>query len=266
MYTPTSRSILATAVLAVALLGAPIASAAPTYAYLWDTNQCQSDDQLYLNQVVREYGVSRTTLEPMLPRLRSVSTDLPVVLFISRSSGQPVAAIVDLRTRGMNWIDVFRQLGVRSDLLFVDLDRDPGPSYRTAWTSWRANPSSLRLTDYQVRDLVQLQVVRRLSGVSVSEVAQTRARGRSPIVLVAEKYRRTNNAAAGVPPGHGGVPPGHGGVPPGRVKNGVPPGHRDVVAGQAQGKASPQATAKAKDKGQGQGKSKAKDKGKGGKK
>jgi hypothetical protein len=274
MYTPMSRSIIATAVLALALLAAPIASAGPTYSYLWDTNQCHSDDELYLNQVVRDYGVSRTALEPILPRLRTVSSDLPVLLFVSRSSGQPVAAIMDLRTRGMNWIDVFRQLGIRYDLLFVDLDRDPGPPYRTAWTSWRANPSSPRLTDYQVRDLVQLQVVHRLSSVPVFEVAQTRVRGHSPIVLVTEKYRRTNTAAAGVPPGHGGVPPGHGGVPPGQVKNGVPPGHRGVVAGQAQGKskvraqrvtaqATPQATGKAKSKSQGQGKGKSESKGKG---
>jgi hypothetical protein len=224
---------LQSARLAAGALGLILAAAVPARAYtfadcLWDLNTCRSDRDLFLSLALRDSGVTRPVLEPVLPRVRNVYYDLPVILFVSRNTGRPVDAIIDLRARGLTWAQVFRQLGLGYDPLFVDLTVAPAYPYRTAWTYWRRNPATVRLTDVQVRDLVQLQYGHRLTGIPVVEVARARARGRSPVVLVAEKHGRTY-AAVGVPPGHGGIPPGHGGVPPGRVKSGVPPGHRKVT-------------------------------------
>jgi hypothetical protein len=212
--------------LAILVLAAAVPAGAFTqYDYLFDPGAVRNDNQMFLNLTVTDSGVARVTLEPLLPRIRYVESDLPVMLFLSRQSGRPVDGIVAMRSRGLSWARIFSDLGLRYDPLFADFDQDPGPRYRTVWTTWRTRPTALRLTDYQVRDLVQVQYGHRLASVPVVEVTRARARGRTPIVFVAEKRGR-HYARLGVPPGHGGVPPGHGGVPPGQVKNGVPPGHK----------------------------------------
>lgn len=223
----------AKALFALALLAAPTAAQALTYDYLFVPERVQTDRQLYLNLVVQDSGIGRATLEPLLPRIRYVTTDLPVLLFLTRASGRPLDAILTLRLRGLSWAQVFRDLGLGYQPLFVDIDRDPGGVYHTVWTTWRSEPTRVRLTDVQVRDLVDVQLGRKWAGTSAFDLAQARARGRPVAVIVADKHGRPfrAGAVAGVPPGHGGIPPGHGGVPPGRVKNGVPPGHKYVEHG-----------------------------------
>jgi hypothetical protein len=212
--------------LAVTALAVPV-RAQNVYAYLYDPARVTTDDQLFLNLAVRDAGLTRTVLDPLLPRVRSLDSDLPVILFIARQTGRPVNAIVDLRARGASWAEVFRQLGIGYDTLFTGINADPGPYYRSTWTYWTAHRDAPRFTDAQVRSLARLQLAQRLAGVPVLEVARVR----NPVVIVADRRGRPYAArAAGVPPGHGGVPPGHGGVPPGQVKNGVPPGHRSAVS------------------------------------
>jgi len=212
--------------LALLVLAAAVPAGAFTqYDYLFDPGAVRNDNQMFLNLTVSDSGVARVTLEPLLPRIRYVESDLPVMLFLARQTGRPVDSIVDMRYRGLSWASIFSDLGIRYDPLFADFDQDPGPRYRTVWTTWRIRPTALRLSDYQVRDLVQVQYGHRLASVPVVEVIRARARGRTPVVFVAEKRGR-NYTRLGVPPGHGGVPPGHGGVPPGQVKSGVPPGHK----------------------------------------
>jgi hypothetical protein len=206
-------------------LAAAIPAAAYTqYEYLFEPAAVRNDNQMFLNLTVTDSGVARATLEPLLPRIRYVDSDLPVMLFMARQSGRPVGAIVDLRARGYSWARIFSDLGLRYDPLFTDFTNDPGPRYRTVWTTWRTQPTTLRLSDYQVRNLVQVQYGHRLASAPVVEVI----RARTPVVFVAERRGRTYSRL-GVPPGHGGIPPGHGGVPPGQFKNGVPPGHRYVA-------------------------------------
>jgi hypothetical protein len=273
------RTVLVAAVAIVMAAGAVPARAYAFADCLWDLNTCRNDRDLFLSLAFRESGLSRPALEPVLPRVRYVSADLPVILFLTRTSGRPVDVIVDLRSRGLTWTQVFRQLGIGYEPLFVDFSSDLGSPYRTSWIEWRRSPTAVRLTDVQVRDLVQLQLAHRLAGVPVVEVARARARGRSPVVLVAEKHGRSY-AAVGVPPGHGGVPPGHGGVPPGQVKTAVPPGHRRAagvaVVPRAEGRRevkvktktvvvprAPEPPGHAKAKGEGKGEEKGRGEGKG---
>ena len=223
-FLPGARTLLA-----LALLTAPTAAQALTYEYLFTPERIQTDRQLYLNLVVQDSGVPRATLEPLLPRMRYVTTDLPIVLFLTRASGKPVDSILTLRTRGLSWAQVFRDLGLGYQPLFVDLDRDPGGPYHTVWTSYRSEPTRLRLTDAQIRDLVDLQLGRKWAGMSAYDLARARARGRSVVVAVADKHGR-----------------------PYRIMNGVPPGHRRVEGGVV--------VVKEKDKGQGKGHSDGDDK------
>jgi hypothetical protein len=219
-----SSLALRTGLLGLLLAAAIPAGAYTQYDYLFEPAAVHNDTQMFLNLTVTDSGVARLTLEPLLPRIRSVDSDLPVILFVTRQTGRPVASIVDLRSRGYSWSRVFSDVGLRYDPLFADYSEDVSPRYRTVWTTWRTRPAALHLTDYQVRDLVQVQYGHRLTRAPVVEVVRTR----TPVVFVAERRGRAYSRV-GVPPGHGGVPPGHGGVPPGQVKNGVPPGHKYAV-------------------------------------
>ncbi len=218
------RTVGGAIVLTVTAMTLP-ARAQNVYAFLYDPARVTNDDQLFLNLAVRDAGLTRAALDPVLPRVRSLDSDLPVILFIARQTGRPVDAIVDLRARGASWAQVFSQLGIRYDTLFAGIDRDPGPYYRSSWSYWTAHRDRPQFTDVQVRELARLQLAQRIAGVPVFEVARVR----TPVVFVAERRGRPWVRAAGVPPGHGGAAPGHGGIPPGQVKNGVPPGHREAV-------------------------------------
>jgi hypothetical protein len=265
------RTIGGAILLAVTVMTLP-ARAQNVYAYLYDPARVTTDDQLFLNLAVRDAGLTRTMLDPLLPRVRSLDSDLPVILFIARQTGRPVDAIVALRAQGASWADVFRQLGIRYDTLFTGIDRDPGPYYRSTWSYWTAHRDRPQFTDVQIGELARLQLAQRIAGVPIYEVARVR----NPVVVVADRRGRPWTArAVGVPPGHGGVPPGHGGVPPGQVKNGVPPGHRDVVNVENAGKVKVKEKGhdrddgdhrdhgdKGKARGQGQGKGKGKGHGK----
>ncbi|HYU44467.1 MAG TPA: hypothetical protein VEQ84_20145 [Vicinamibacteria bacterium] len=225
------RTIGGAIILTVTAMTLP-ALAQNVYAYLYDPARVTNDDQLFLNLAVRDAGLTRAALDPVLPRVRSLDSDLPVILFIARQTGRPVDAVVDLRARGASWAQVFSQLGIRYDTLFAGIDRDPGPYYRSSWSYWTAHRDRPQFTDVQVRELARLQLAQRIAGVPVFEVARVR----NPVVFVAQRRGRPWVRAAGVPPGHGGVPPGHGGIPPGQVKDGVPPGHREAVRVEDHGK------------------------------
>src|SRR5438552_1254887 len=129
------RTAAATAALVLAAMTLP-ARAQNVYAYLYDPARVRTDDQLFLNLAVRDLGLAPSVLDPLLPRVRSLQSDLPVIFFLSRQTGRPVAEIVDLRARGLSWAQVFRRLGLGYDTLFTGIDRDPGPYYRSTWTYW----------------------------------------------------------------------------------------------------------------------------------
>src|SRR5712691_12689754 len=92
--------------------GTPPASAATSFDFLFSMDHVTDDNQFFLNVAVTDYGYSRPVLEPILPRLRYVEVDLPVVLFLAHESGRSVDSIVALRVRGMPWSAVFVELGV----------------------------------------------------------------------------------------------------------------------------------------------------------
>lgn len=208
---------LACATAAMIAAAARPALAGASFDFLFNVNSVSNDDQLFLNLTVSNYGYDRAALEPVLPRLRNVEVDLPVVLFLAKESGRPVDFIVGLRVRGLAWSAIFTELRLRPDVLFVGIDRDPGPPYGRAWGYWRKHPRELRLADADVAGLVQVQLGSRVAGRSAFELARARGRGQRVAFLVAEKHGRPYKAAKagkddrGQGRGHGpGKPHGHG--------------------------------------------------------
>ena len=189
--------------------GAAAAAAGPSFEFLFNPNRVINDHQLFLNLAVSNSGYDRAVLEPVLPRIQNVEADLPVVLFAAQQSGEPVGAVVDLRSRGLGWPAVFTRLHVAPDVLFAGIDRDPGPPYGKAWGYWKQNRSKVRLSDDEVRGLVQVQMGSRWAGASPYELARARSQGKSVVTFVADKHGRPFQGGGPVKE-KGGKQKGHG--------------------------------------------------------
>jgi hypothetical protein len=188
--------VLAAALLAVALIAvAPPASAATSFDYLFNMSSVTDDNQMFLNLTVRKYGYEPADLDPVLPRLRSVELDLPVVLFLSRKSGESIETIAGIRSRGFAWSVIFQKVGVPIGVVFSGIESDPGPPYGKAWGHWKKNPRSARLADPDIAGLVQIQIGSRWARLTPYELARARGQGKKVTVLVAEKKGRPYRAA-----------------------------------------------------------------------
>jgi hypothetical protein len=190
-----SRAFIGLAVLAGLQLFPRVAQAGVSFDFLFSTSSVSDDDQYYLNLAVSNYGYPRTVIEPVLPRVRYVEQDLPVILFLANVSGRPVDAIVDLRAGGLGWSVIFSRVGVPYDVLFVDIDRDPGPPYGKAWGHWKKNPKRCVLSDSDIANFVNVQVGHRVTGISPYEIAHARSGGKSIATFVSDKKGRPHGQA-----------------------------------------------------------------------
>jgi hypothetical protein len=160
-------------------------------------DRVHNDNQYFLNLAVSNYGYQRPVLEPLLPRVRYVEADLPVLFFLQHASGWPLPALVDLRAQGGSWSVIFTRVGVPLDVLFVGIPEDPGPPYGNAWGYWKKNPRGARLRDRDVCDLVKVQLASRWVGAPAYEVARGYPRGVTAPVFVADKKGRPYHAEQG---------------------------------------------------------------------
>ncbi len=192
---------LAALALGLGLLGwAPPASAGSSVDFLFSVEHATNDQQYFLGLAVSNYGYSRQVLEPVVPRLRYLEVDLPVVLFLARESGRPVDLIVGWRAEGLSWSVIFGRARVPVDVLFARIDRDPGPPYGKAWGHWKKNRRAVRLSDSDIAGLVQIQIGSRVSGVTPFELARARGQGRAVASVVAKEKGRPYQRAK--PKGH----------------------------------------------------------------
>jgi hypothetical protein len=190
-------------------LVAPPAEADTSVEFLFSSSSVTNDNQFFLHLAVGNYGYPRTVIEPVLPRLHHVEEDLPVVLFLAKASKRPVDFIVGLRSESLSWSVIFTRVGVPYDVLFVGIDRDPGPPYGNAWGYWKKNPKKLKLSDDDIVGLVNVQIGHRVTGLAALDIAQAQGRGASVAVVVADKKgrpHRAEQADKGAPHAKGGKP------------------------------------------------------------
>ena len=181
---------MALALLTALFIATTPAVAGTSFDFLFSMDRVTNDNQMFLNLAVGSSGYNRAVIEPVLPRIRYVEVDLPVILFVSRQCGRPVDAIVDLRAQGLSWSVIFSRVGVPVDTLFVGIDQDPGPPYGKAWGYWKKDRAAAHISDDDVRGLVQVQYGSRWAGVATYEMARGRSQGKSVVTVVAEKHGR----------------------------------------------------------------------------
>ena len=186
------RIAIGSAVLVVLVLcgGAGAARAATGWEFLFDMARVTNDSQYFLHLAVGDAALPRPVVEPVLPRLRSVQSDLPVALFLAKQSGRPLDFIVSLRSQGVSWSLIFGKCGVPVDILYAGIDRDPGPPYGKAWGYWKKHGRSAWIPDPDVVGLVQVQFAQRFCAVPAYTLAGERGRGVSVYTVVADKKGR----------------------------------------------------------------------------
>jgi hypothetical protein len=210
-------------VAALAAAGSP--ASAGSFDFLFSLDHVHSDTQYFLNLAVSNYGYTRPALEPLLPRVRYVESDLPVLLYLQHSSGWPLPQLVDLRARGASWSVIFTHVGVPQAVLFEGIPDDPGPPYGKAWGYWKKSPRGARLQDRDVCDLVRIQMASHWVGARQEELARGYAHGVTAPIYVAEKKGRPWHSGDGNAQGEnqgnrGGHGGGHGhGKPQGKPKH-----------------------------------------------
>ena len=183
-----------------AVVAAARPATAGSFDFLFGMDQVHNDTQYFLNLAVSNYGYQRPVLEPLLPRVRYVESDLPVLLYLQQASGWPLANLVELRAQGSSWSVIFTRVGVPQAVLFEGIPEDPGPPYGNAWGYWKKNPRGARLRDHDVCDLVRIQMASQWVGIRQGDLARGYSKGITAPIYVADRkgrpWRDAGQAAA----------------------------------------------------------------------
>jgi len=188
--------ILLTAALALCAASTS-ARASTSFEFLFSTSHVHNDSQFFLNLAVADSGFSRPALEPYLPRLRYLESDLPVVLYLARTSGRSVEFIIGLRSQGLAWSVILDRCHVAPDVLFVGIDRDPGPPYGNAWGYWKKQGRRVRLSDNDIAGLVHVQYGSRWLSTGTYDLAHNGGGRKQVVSLVANKQGHRYAQAGG---------------------------------------------------------------------
>ncbi|HYV84422.1 MAG TPA: hypothetical protein VFB49_00775 [Patescibacteria group bacterium] len=194
---------------AVSILFPPaVASAADLFYNATIGLKVNDDARFFLNLTNEHYAVPEPTAVAVVKRCPRPQDDYPVVMLLARASGRSADAILSMRLHGAPWVDVFARCQVSPDVLFVGMDRDPGPPYGHAWGYWKKHDhggdARAALSDVQITDLAKLQIVSGYYHVSPYTVVAERQRG-STIERYAVVHGRPAGAVAAKQghPGHG---------------------------------------------------------------
>lgn len=120
--------------------------------------------------------------------------EIVVVLFIARGAGVSPDAVASLRSSGASWASILRTYSVGAGALWIPFPEETllGPleeTYRTFLETPRASWSSIELSDEAVIALVNIRILARQVGVTVSHVLRTWD-GEGGFVLVHQRITR----------------------------------------------------------------------------
>lgn len=123
--------------------------------------------------------------EPLIVRLLEAGTpdeQLPVVGLLSRELGQTPDRIVELHRTGLSFLDITLRFGRGPEIFYVPITVDPGPPYGNAWGYYKKTPRSrwntIRLTDGEIVDLVNLRVAADHYRVAPERIVELRRKGK----------------------------------------------------------------------------------------
>jgi hypothetical protein len=111
--------------------------------------------------------------------------ELPVVFFIAQMAHVSPEAIVDLRLRGMNWMDITLHFGLNPEIYYIPVRQ--GPPYGHAYGHYKNHPKSGwhkgDLRDSDIVNQVNLKFISEHHRFAPEKIMKYRSEGRSfPII------------------------------------------------------------------------------------
>lgn len=167
-------------------------------AYVFDRQAAATGEQRFVNTIVAASGVPRHEIEPVLPKMKRLKSELPVLLDLHRESGKPLPELLDMRKSGLRWIEMRKKLKLPLKPLFAGVTGTMPDPYREAWREWRMKYDP-EISDEQIRELVLLQTAHRVTGKPVAAIVEQRTKkGLTPEQMIAETDpdKAAANAAA----------------------------------------------------------------------
>ncbi|MGE5238770.1 MAG: hypothetical protein ACM3ON_08210 [Chloroflexota bacterium] len=119
--------------------------------------------------------------------------DAPVVFFLAQRAHVAPATIVDLRLRGLSWMDITLHYGLSPEIYYVPVTYVPGPPYGKAYGYYKKLPrkkwKEIRLHDDDVVNLVNLGFISNHYRYKPEEVISLRSKGKE-FVAVHDEVRK----------------------------------------------------------------------------
>lgn len=132
--------------------------------------------------------------------------EMPVVFFLAKKCYVSPSIIIRHRRDGLSWMDICLKYGLTVEIFWVDLKHTPGPPYGKAWGHFKKKKKdkwgSIRLTDIEIVNFVNLKFISGHYGYPPDEVVKMRGKGAS-FVKIHGKVKRAGppkKNMAGPPP------------------------------------------------------------------
>jgi hypothetical protein len=123
--------------------------------------------------------------------------EMPVVLHVAAKARVEPEKLVEMRLKGQSWADISLKFGLGAEIFHVPLEKDPGPPYGKAYGYFKKHPKSewnkIKLSDDEIKSMVNLQFIAKRHSTSVDEVVKIGAGG-SDFVAVFGNVKRHKHA------------------------------------------------------------------------
>jgi len=120
--------------------------------------------------------------------------DLAVGLFIGDRSGAPADRVLELRSQGLTWWNVARELELPPEIWFVETDGDLPAPFGRVYGHWRRHTQDPRyvvvVTDIDAQNLVAARVMHEYFDIPLRQAMERRAGGDNLRYLVSDEYVR----------------------------------------------------------------------------
>jgi hypothetical protein len=113
--------------------------------------------------------------------------ELPVVFFLAKHAQVSPGVIIKLRLGGMTYMEICLKHGLTAEVFYVPMKRTPGPPYGKAYGHFKKKKKNdwgtIRFTDIEIANFVNLKFISSHYGYSPDEVAKMRANGTSFVTI-----------------------------------------------------------------------------------